>query len=211
LLGVLACLAVVGLALPAVVAADNGQGQNANSQGQGLTSVTSCGPILSSGKYRLDADITSFDTDCFPISANSVTFLLNGHTITSAAPISSFGIHVFGSGAIIVGPGTITGWGQAGIGLAADGESVRGVTVPGNQVGIRLFGASVGNSIRANVANQNAFGIALDPGSTGNTIIGNTALNNTSVDLFDANFNCDSNVWRGNDFDPGSTNQSCIH
>jgi parallel beta-helix repeat protein len=191
LLGVLGCLAAVGLALPSTAAAK-------------VTSLTSCQTISSAGKYRLDADVTAPAT-CFVINAGGVTLGLNGHTVTGSGTF--FGIVVFGSGAKIVGPGTVSRFGT-GIGIRGDDGSVRGVTATGNASnGIAVDGS--GNDVRGNVTTDNsAFGIVAGGGPTGNTIIGNYAHGN-GADLADFNSNCDSNVWRGNDF--GTANQSCIH
>jgi parallel beta-helix repeat protein len=192
LLGVLACSAAVALALPATAAAK-------------VTSLTSCQTISSAGKYRLDADVTAGAGDCYDIHASGVTLVLNGHTITS--PLGGQGILVAGSGARIVGPGTVSGF-LVGILLLSGGNgSVRGVTATGDGDGIAL--GSANNSVRGNVATDNGIGIGAFAPATGNTIIGNSAHANSFDDLFDNNANCDSNVWRGNDF--GSANQSCIH
>lgn len=193
-LGVLAGLGLVGLAVPSVAVAK-------------VTSVTSCGVELSSpGSYRLDADVSAGGSTCIYISANDVTFNLNGHTISLSGPSGDDGIFVHGSGAKILGPGTVTGYG-AGVRLEGGGGSVGGVTVTENHLGIDM--ASAANSVRGNVATGNDFGIAAVSGATGNTIIGNYAHGNSFLDLFDDNASCDSNVWRGNDF--GTANQVCIH
>jgi hypothetical protein len=60
---------------------------------------------------------------------------------------------------------------------------------------------------------NNDGGISVLFGSTDNTIIGNYVNNNLGpgiIDLLDSNPNCDSNVWRGNDFGT-SFPASCIH
>ena len=193
LLGVLGCLAAVGLALPSTAAAK-------------VTSLTSCQTISSPGKYRLDANVAARFSNCFDINAGGVTLNLNGHTITASAGSPS-GIDVGGSGVKIVGPGTVTGF-KEGIFLGGGGNgSVRGVTAAGNGIGIDLH--SSGNDVRGNVTTDNSeFGIVADSGATGNMIIGNYAHGNTSDDLVDFNPSCDSNVWRGNDFE--TANQSCI-
>jgi parallel beta-helix repeat protein len=191
--GVLGCLAAVGLAIPTTAAAK-------------VTSLTSCQAITSPGKYRLDAGVTAPPgSDCFDITAGGVTLSLNGHTVTGSG--GDVGIDVNGSGVKIVGPGTVSGFGN-GIVLEGGDGSVRGVTVTGNDAqGIEL--ESSGNDVRGNVATDNFFGIAAGLLGTGNTIIGNYAHGNSNFDLFDLHSNCDSNVWRGNDF--GIANQSCIH
>jgi parallel beta-helix repeat protein len=193
LLGALVSLAAVGLAVPATAAAK-------------VTSLTSCQTISSPGKYRLDTDVTAFpEGDCFDIFASNVTLILNGHTIT-AALLAGAGINVGGSGAQVTGPGKVTGF-VIGIALGGGGGSVRGVTATDNFWGI--VPASAGNSVRGNVTTNNLIGINVQPEATGNTIIGNYAHENGTDDLFDNNPNCDSNVWRGNDF--GTANQPCIN
>lgn len=202
--GLLASVAAIGLAIPAAAAAK-------------VTSLTSC-PVLgifAPGTYRLDADVSKSFGDCIDIFASgTVTLNLNGHSITSdMSPASSEGVVDFGGPVSIVGPGTISGWGEAGIHLLGN-STVRGVTATGNSFGIEIRGP--GDSVRGNVTTGNAdVGMVLDPGATGNTIIGNFAYGNggrfpgSGVDLFDSNANCDSNVWLGNDF--GTANMSCIH
>jgi len=195
LLGALAILAAAGVAIPATAAAGT------------VTSLTACQPITVPGTYRLDADVTGAGS-CFAIDANNVTLMLNGHTVTGT-PASGFplGISAIGTGDKILGPGTVTGWGDDGIDLFGS-SSVRGVTVTGNFNGIEVQGA--GNSVRGNTVTGNGGdGIYADGGTTGATIIGNTATGNGGVDLVDLSFECTSNVWRGNDF--GTANQSCIH
>jgi parallel beta-helix repeat protein len=81
-------------------------------------------------------------------------------------------------------------------------------------LGPAILFISAGNDVRGNVVTDNAGGgiAAASQLGTGNTIIGNFAQDNTrfgGFDLFDGNTNCDSNVWRGNDF--GTANQFCIH
>jgi parallel beta-helix repeat protein len=206
-----ALLAGVALAATPALASgnDDGRGQDHNGQGQAgkVTSVTSCGNISAPGKYRLDADVTG--GPCFVILANDVRFTLNGHTIRSVGV--GGGIIVSGSGVRIVGPGTISAFDavQPGISLSGGGGSVNGVTVTGS-FGIGIAIGSEGNSVRGNVVRGNDRGIVVFPGMTDNTIIGNFARDNRVVDLVDANGNCTSNVWRGNDFDPGSADPSCI-
>jgi parallel beta-helix repeat protein len=183
-------LAGVALAVPATAAAK-------------VTGLTSCQVITSPGKYRLDANVTGPVGDCFIIDASGVTLILNGHTITTLG--GTGGIVVGGSGAKIVGPGTVSGF-AIGILLGGGDNRVRGLTATESLWGIAL--ASPHNSVRGNVTTGNGLGINALPGAGGNTIIGNYAHGN-GTDLFDSNANCDSNVWRGNDF--GSANQSCIH
>jgi hypothetical protein len=187
-------LAAVGLAIPGTPASAGGT----------VKSVTSCGGLNGPGTYRLDANVTG-PTFCFGIG-NNVTFLLNGHTISSGFAFQDFGIITQGSGDTILGPGKISGFGP-GIDLFGGGAKVRGVTATRNGVGI--FIESAGNDVRGNVTTGNGVGILAETtGNTGNTIIGNSAQNN-GTDLEDDNANCGSNVWRGNDF--GTANLSCIH
>lgn len=199
LLGVLASLAAVGLAVPTTAAAK-------------VTSLTSCQAITVPGKYRLDADPTTIlpDGDCFDISTSGVRLNLNGHTLAGVP--SGFGIFVPKGAANVnvVGPGTLTGW-ETGIAGPGDNGSVRGVTATNNNFGIAISNFVTGVSIRGNVATSNtSIGIAVGGGSTDNTIIGNFAHQNGESDLADGNNNCDSNVWRGNDFGTADPS-SCIH
>jgi hypothetical protein len=194
--GVLASLAAAGFAIPATAAAK-------------VTSLRSCQTIAAPGAYRLDADISTDTTgDCFDITASGVTLNLNGHTITTPMT-GEVGVNVLGgaTNANIVGPGTIGGWFEAAVFLGGGNGSLRGVTATDNFADIGIL--SAGNSIRGDVATGSEdAGIFAGPGATGNTIIGNFAHDNPD-DLVDDNANCDSNVWRGNDF--GTANQPCIH
>jgi hypothetical protein len=191
LLGALACLASVSLAIPAAASAS-------------VTSLTSCQTISMPGTYRLDADVIG-QGNCFEIDANNVTLILNGHTITRSGPAAN-GIDVIGDNAKILGPGTLTEWHNAGIELGGSNAKVRGVTATGNDFfGILITGS--GNDVRGSVVTGSLTGIEVFSGVS-NTIIGNSAHNN-GTDLADLNANCDSNVWIGNDF--VTANESCIH
>jgi Periplasmic copper-binding protein (NosD) len=195
LLGALASLAAVGLAVQATAATP-------------VTSLTSCQGITSPGTYRLDANVAGAGGFCFPITANNVTLILNDHTITGSNSTDD-GIFGLGSGAQIVGPGTVTGFDNAGIELGGGGsDSVRGVTATKNSSGIIL--ESAGNSVRGNVTTDNGTGTGAGLGASGNTIIGNYAHGNTLDGLKDNNPTCDSNVWRGNDLGTADPS-SCIH
>jgi parallel beta-helix repeat protein len=187
-------LAAVGLAIPATPASADG-----------ITSLTKCQPITAAGTYRLDADVAARN-DCYPIGANGVTLLMDGHTIKGLSSFFTAGIRALGSGATILGPGTVTGWND-GILLLGGSGKVHGVSATGNGSGTAVD--SAGNDVRGNTMDNFSYGIILGFGATGNTIIGNFAHGNGVVDLSDGNSNCDSNVWRGNDF--GTANQSCIH
>jgi parallel beta-helix repeat protein len=194
LLAALASVAAAGFAIPAAAGP--------------VTSLTSCQKaVLTPGTYRLDADIDGTNVDqCF-VLGKDVMLILNGHTITGfPGRFVDVGIVAEGSGDTIVGPGTLTEWGLAGIELLGGSGSVRGVTATENpDAGIRI--QSDGNSVRGNDATDNVFGIEVTFGS-GNTIIGNTATGNPHDDLFDASGTCTNNVWQGNDF--GTANPSCI-
>jgi hypothetical protein len=66
------------------------------------------------------------------------------------------------------------------------------------------------NKISRNTTNNNnrAGGMTIDLASTANTITENTSFDNQPFDLEDRNPNCDSNVWKDNDFE--KANQDCI-
>ena len=148
LLGTLACLAAVSLAVPTTASAS-------------VTRLTNCQEITVAGKYRLDANVTGTDI-CFLIFVNGVTLRLNGHTVQGQS--GDIGIFAVGARVDIVGPGTITGWGAGGIGFVnpPTGEggngSVRHVTVTNNG-GVGIGIASAGNKIRHNVITDNGTGI----------------------------------------------------
>jgi parallel beta-helix repeat protein len=198
LLGALACLTAVGVAIPTTAAAE-------------VTSLTSCQDIISPGHYRLDANINTDAGTCFLIDASDVRLDLNRHTITGPGPRrAAFGIAVAGSGVGIVGPGRLSGGWDPAIGLEGEHGSVRDVAATGNQTGISLAPHSERNSLRGNVIlNNNDFGIIAFAGATDNRITGNFALNN-GIDLDDGNPNCDSNEWKGNSFRT-AVPSSCIH
>lgn len=100
-----------------------------------------------------------------------------------------------------------------GFGLqAATDNSLRDNNVTNTGFGIALADSTTGNDVRANTTNNNfAVGIIVGffgTNATNNDITHNTALDNGSVDLVDANPNCDSNTWQHNTF--GTANQPCI-
>jgi parallel beta-helix repeat protein len=205
LLGALACVTAVGLAIPTTAAAH-------------ATSLTSCQVIAAPGSYRLDADVTATANTriCFAIAASGVKLHLNGHTIRGS-DIPSVGIDA-STGLTsdeVLGPGTITGWQRAGVIFGASSlqskGAVRGVLATNNAVGIEITGGE-GTAVHGNVARDNKFGIVVRHGANNNRIEGNIALNNTNTDLSDHNPNCGDNVWRGNDFGTAfaSPSPSCI-
>jgi parallel beta-helix repeat protein len=199
-------LVAVGLAIPAAPASATGS----------VTRLTRCDvpgvpQITAPGTYLLAADVTTaVPQTCLAIEAPNVTLILIGHTITGPSNgfgHSGVGIEVSGSGATILGPGTLSGWDRA-IYVGTSG-SVLAVKATGNNTGIYV-NSTGGTDVLGNVTTDNTnYGILVPEGATGNTIIGNYAHGNPSFDLFDGNANCDSNVWLGNDF--GTANQSCIH
>lgn len=206
LLGALACLTAVGLAIPMTAAAH-------------ITSLTSCRAITAPGIYRLDADVTGkADTRiCFAIAVSGVKLHLNGHTVRGS-DIPSVGIDA-GIGLTndeVLGPGTLTGWQRAGLIFGASSlhsnGAVRSVLATHNAVGIEITGGE-GAAVDGNVARHNKFGIVVRHGAHNNRIEGNIALNDTNTDLSDHNPNCGDNVWRGNDFGTAfaSPSPSCIH
>jgi parallel beta-helix repeat protein len=74
--------------------------------------------------------------------------------------------------------------------------------------GIAIQEFSDNNAVRANDAEHNPFGISVADENTGNLIQANQALHNTRVDVSDGNADCDSNVWKSNQF--RTANQTCI-
>ena len=94
---------------------------------------------------------------------------------------------------------------------SANGNVVRSNTATANgNNGFELEGA-IGNALASNNAFGNiAIGISLHGGSTKNVIQVNVSLGNSTNDLEDDNFSCDTNSWTGNVFgtkDP----TGCIH
>jgi parallel beta-helix repeat protein len=178
LLGVLASLTAVGLAIPATAAAS-------------VNSLTSCQTISVSGTYRLNTNVTgpASGGDCFDITASNVTLFLNGHTIAGGLNFSD-GIAVFAAYDNIVGPGAVTGWGGA-IQLNAGGNGrVRGVTATGNDAsdnndGIEVF--TPGNTVIGNTVsgNENQGMVVNNSGVPGppNTVNGNTVNDNGSAGI----------------------------
>jgi parallel beta-helix repeat protein len=169
--------------------------------------------ISAPGDYVLAGDCTGSGAFAIFITASKVELALAGHTITSGTPPfeGAFGIVAQDvSGLHIEGPGTITGFLNAGVGFAnVSRSSIEQVTTSANaETGIDLRGSSVANVVAGNTATNNGTGILLEDDSTGNRIVGNTALSN-GVDLADTHAGCDQNKWKGNVFD--TANQSCIH
>jgi len=97
--------------------------------------------------------------------------------------------------------------------LVGSDNSVISNTANGNGwYGIDIF--SNDNRVIANETNGNTLaGIAVEFEASGNSMLGNKAADNNktsgSFDLADFNSNCDSNIWRGNQF--RTANQQCIH
>jgi hypothetical protein len=196
LLGVVTCLAGVGLAIPTAAGAT-------------VTSLKTCERIASPGEYRLDANIAT-NHGCFFLDASGITLDLNGHTITGTKfPVESgnVGIMAFKGGNKILGPGTLAGF-DLGISLVNQGhDSVRGVAAIANAIGIGVN--SKDNSVRDNVTVHNVVvGIDVFVSATGNAIEGNFAQANR-LDLRNNIPDCAGNVWSGNDF--VTANESCIH
>ena len=75
--------------------------------------------------------------------------------------------------------------------------------------GIHIGSPGGGNTVTgvSSNANQGA-GIYVDTDNLGNTIKKTTALAGDSIDLFDANPGCGTNVWKGNVFE--RRNDPCI-
>lgn len=218
LVGVLAGLAAIGVAVPTAAAAP--------------PMGVSCGSTISQpGDYFLMGDCSGVG---IRIAASDVKLKLDGHTMNGGVFSSVFdGVDVSGSRVLVEGPGTITHY-MLGIALfpSSSGDEVIGTTTnanvqgvqingsgdevvyasaSGNANGILLLPGATGNNVVANTTDGNGFaGIHLDAGATANEIHGNTALNNGSFDLADDNPGCDSNDWSGNHF-ANSSNPSCIH
>jgi hypothetical protein len=173
LFAVLACLAAWGLAIPAAPASAAGS----------VTRLTRCDvpgmpQITAPGTYLLDTDVTAAVPQvCLGIQAPNVTLILIGQTITG--PSNAFGqggvgIQVSGSGATILGPGTLSGWDRA-IYFGTSG-SVLGVKATGNNTAIYV-NSTGGTDVLGNVTTDNTnYGILVPGGATGNTIIGNLGV-----------------------------------
>lgn len=215
LLSVLACLGVVGLALPAAGSADSKQGQHKHNQGR--PRAVTCGDTISTpDRYFLAAS-------CGPgeitITASNVTLKLDGHTMTgSGAGIGVFVDNSAGplSGLKIMGPGTVTNYGvgvSLGIsGFGVSGSVVSGLTADDNGVGIRGV-LSDDSKVQSNTADNNFDGIEVF-GGTGDTVNANTTNHNkagSGIFLFHSttgtkvNGNTADNNQRGIAFQTGST------
>jgi hypothetical protein len=89
-----------------------------------------------------------------------------------------------------------------GIVLRGTGNVLKRVRVAENVGdGIRLAGPGGGNKLTGVSANANqGAGIYVDAGNVGNVLKKNVALASDSIDLYDANAACGTNVWKGNVF-----------
>jgi parallel beta-helix repeat protein len=78
-----------------------------------------------------------------------------------------------------------------------------------NSIGIYLSDNSTGSTVYQNTVEGNSAGIDISAASSGNVVYSNTSRDNLSIDMYDENPFCDSNVWNLNTF--VTANQSCIH
>lgn len=189
------------------------------------TPVTTCGTVISTpGDYQLTNDLLNCPQDGIDIVSSNVHLILNGHQISGSGGAAAGNVITYGiavgigvpagvSGVKINGPGTISNFGQGGVGFeGVSSSSVLGVTSTGNKFGFTVnaaFGAgnpslrSVGNKFNGNTATANAaHGFTLN-GADQNTFRGNDSSGNGLVFggegffLFDAT----GNVVEGNTFD----------
>jgi len=192
------------------------------------TPVTTCGTVISTpGDYQLANDLVNCPQDGIDIVSSNVHLILNGHQISGSGGAAQGNVLTYGiavgigvptgvSNVKINGPGTISNFGQGGVGFeGVSSSSVVGVTSTGNKFGFNVnaaFGAgnpslrSTGNKFNGNTATANAgHGFTLN-GADQNTFRGNDSSGNGSVFgaegflLFDAT----GNVVEGNTFDQNS-------
>jgi len=190
--------------------------------------VTTCGTVISTpGDYQLANDLVNCPQDGIDIVSSNVHLILNGHQISGSGGAAQGNVITYGiavgigvptgvSGVKINGPGTVSNFGQGGVGFeGVSSSSVVGVTSTGNKFGFNVnaaFGAgnpslrSTGNKFNGNTATANAgHGFSLN-GADKNTFRGNDSSGNGLVFgaegflLFDAT----GNVVEGNTFDQNS-------
>jgi large repetitive protein len=169
-----------------------------------LTNVTVLGPGL----------ITNFEfgVDLRTTSSSQVRGVTAAGCECGALGVAfQFGFIVAGGTNNLFTGNTATGFAPGdGFAIAGSNNVFKGNDASnGNGSGFFLYIGTSGNEIRGNTASSNFVdGILSQAGSTGNSIRGNTALGNGVNDLEDDNPNCDSNIWKGNEF--GTANQPCI-
>jgi hypothetical protein len=162
--------------------------------------ITQCGTIITQpGPYIVLNDLSCQDQDGIDVVANNVTLMLNGHRISNVlADFFNNGIAVgvgvpAGNTKVkIIGPATITGFGQGIAFEQVTKSSVVNVTADGNFFGFVVFGGffvgcnqscpSANNTFNGNTAiNNNQHGFLLNGANT-NGFVGNNASNNVNGD-----------------------------
>ncbi len=115
--------------------------------------VTACGQLIPGGAVRvLQADLVC-EPDVGGIAlGRGSTLQLNGHVLTAGSPVQGpVGIGCARGHCRVEGPGTVSGFGGAGILASTPSRlDVRGITVQGNGIGI----STVTGNAMADVGSQ---------------------------------------------------------
>jgi len=181
--------------------AQNGRIATSVAKGNGLDGIALVGASVSGICFPCIQNITVESNDA---SANARFGILNeGNSITMRENV------VNGNAALPTG---------AGIGIFGDNNTIDRNSANNNKLpsgfGIVLEQGVQGNVITGNTANGNVTGIDVEQNASSNTVQGNIAHGNSSADLNDSNSACDSNIWKGNNFDTatvaGGPNPGCI-
>jgi len=102
--------------------------------------ISSCGPIITSGTYTLGTDISGVSGTCFTVEADGVTIDGAGYTITASGGNGNVAINASGSGGIgnnaytslTIENITLTGFGGGGVVANGDRNTTGSVSNSGN-------------------------------------------------------------------------------
>ncbi len=168
----------IGSALLAIV--------TANSAAWAVTPVDTCGQVLDIARERYvlvtDLSCVSPSEPAISVTADHVTFDLQGHTIAEAeGSVIHYGIQGTGITHLTILDGTVTGF-QYGIWLeGVSNARVHAVTLTENMVGVTLTGSNR-STVDDSSIHDNIRGVVLTD-STLNRITGNTLTHNIASNV----------------------------
>jgi CSLREA domain-containing protein len=168
----------------------------------GGPATLACGDVVTTS-IVLQNDLLNCLGEGLVIGAPDIEVDLNGHTISSGAPVEPgeedgllAGIRNSGHSNVVIKNGTVRNFGY-GVRLLAGARFgvVEGMTLEGNIIaGVELFDADDGrngNTVRNNTFDLNGDGVTLMSGAEGNLVAGNTFNGNLgrAVYMFDSSRN----------------------
>jgi hypothetical protein len=148
--------------------------------------------------------VTRIETEDMPLGLPVAIYLGNYNRVTrSRLAVSRFGMWVAGKGNVIERNDIRCDLNDPGVGLRIYDDS-RGTAIKSNsftQCAIGISSEGTGSVIKGNnILDAIRLGIDVSAGSLGNRIISNSVVNSGTVDMFDRNVNCGTNVWQRNIF-----------